>query len=112
MNATYLKHFHLLKGAKIVCSTILTGPLATTWKRNKSTGKAGLLLGCRVKDLALKAISVMDMGIIIMVTAGADQAVLSDVVSAFLASVRAVVGVSPMNSSLCVLRLRKLLAFS
>jgi len=50
--------------------------------------------------------------IIVMVTAGENHTVLLDAVSVFSASARAVVGASQMNSSPCVLRLRKSPAFS
>src|SRR5438067_12990584 len=112
------KHFHLLKGAKTRCSTILTDPQAMTRRCNRPTGKAGLLPGCRVKDVDLAvagvhvALSVRATDIIVMVTAGADHEVLSDAVSVFSASVQAVVGVFPMNSSPCALRLLKSRAFS
>src|SRR5437764_14269791 len=107
------KHFHLLKGAKTRCSTILTDPQAMTRRCNRPTGKAGLLPGCRVKDVDLAVagvhvvLSVRATDIIIMVTAGADQEV-----SVFSASVQAVVGVFPMNSSPCALRLLKSRAVS
>src|SRR6266487_6712737 len=117
MYATYHKTFSFAERSKDTCSTILTDLLATIRRRNKPTGKAGLLPGCRVKDLvhalagAHMALSVMDTDII-MVTAGADQAVLLDAVSVFSASARAGVGASPMNSSPCALRPRKSPAFS
>ena len=110
-----IKHFHLLKGAKTLCSTTLTDPLATTWRRNRPIGKAGLLPGCRVKNVALAVVgvhmapSVMDTNIIIMVTAGAVHAVPSDAVSALAG---AAVGVSLKNSSPYALRPRKSPAFS
>src|SRR6266567_8470105 len=117
--ATYHKEFSFAERSKDTCSTILTDLLATIWRRNKPTGEAGLLPGCRVKDLVSAvtgvrmAPSVMDTDIIIvMITAGADHAVLLDAVSVFSASARAVVGASPMNSSPCALRPRKLPAFS
>src|SRR6266567_8576881 len=115
--ATYHKAFSFAERSKNTCSTILTDLLATIWRRNKLTGKAGLLPGCRVKDLVHAvtgvhmAPSVMDTDII-MVTAGADHAVLLDAVSVFSASARAMVGASPMNSSPCALRPRKSPAFS
>src|SRR6266496_2922360 len=119
MYATYHKTFSFAERSKDTCSTILTDLLATIRRRNKPTGKTGLLPGCRVKDLvhavtgAHMAPSVMDTDIIIvMVMAGADRAVPLDAVSAFSASARAVVGASPMNSSPCALRLRKSPAFS
>ncbi len=117
VHATYHKAFSFAERSKNTCSTILTDLLATIWRRNKLTGKAGLLPGCRVKDLVHAvtgvhmAPSVMDTDII-MVTAGADHAVLLDAVSVFSASARAMVGASPMNSSPCALRLRKSPAFS
>src|SRR5689334_15569121 len=86
VHAIYHKDFHLLKGAKTPCSTILTGPPTTTWRHNKPTGKAGLLPGCRVKDLEVTGVHmvplVMDTDIIIvMSTAGADHAAPSDAAS-------------------------------
>jgi len=72
-----------------------------------------------VKDLALAvagvhmALSDMHTDIImVMVTAGADREVLSDEVSVFSASAQAVVGIFPMNSSPCALKLLKSPAFS
>ena len=118
VHATYHKAFSFAERSKDTCSTILTDLLATIWRRNKPTGKAGLLPGCRVKDLVHAvtgvhmALSVMDTDIIVMVTAGANHAVLLDAVSVFSASARAVVGASPMNSSPCALRPRKSPAFS
>src|SRR6266699_6479645 len=117
--ATYHKAISFAERSKDTCSTILTDLLATIRRRNKPTGKAGLLPGCRVKDLVdavtgvHMAPSVMDTDIIIlMVTVGANHAVLLDAVSVFSASARAVVGASPMNSSACALRPRKSPAFS
>src|SRR6266700_1760137 len=114
VHATYHKAFSFAERSKDTCSTILTDLLATIWRRNKLTGKAGLLPGCRVKDLVHAvtgvhmAPSVMDTDIIIvMVTAGENHAVPLDAVSVFSASARAMVGASPMNSSPCVLRPRK-----
>src|SRR6266487_6442814 len=98
MYATYHKTFSFAERSKDTCSTILTDLLATIRRRNKPTGKAGLLPGCRVKDLVHAvtgvhmAPSVMDTDIIVMVTAGANHAVLLDAVSVFSASARAVVG--------------------
>src|SRR6266702_6381598 len=86
--ATYHKAFSFAERSKDTCSTILTDLLATIRRRNKPTGEAGLLPGCRVKDLVRAvtgvhmAPSVMDTDII-MVTAGADHAVLLDAVSAY-----------------------------
>src|SRR6266702_4325184 len=103
VHATYHKAFSFAERSKDTCSTILTDLLATIWRRNKPTGKAGLLPGCRVKDLVHAvtgvhmALSVMDTDIIVMVMAGADHAVLSDAVSVF--SVLAMFGASPLNSS-------------
>src|SRR5947207_1079799 len=117
VHATYHKAFSFAERSKDRCSTILTDLLATILRRNKPTGKAGLLPGCRVKGLVHAvagvhmAPSVMDRDII-MVTAGADHAVLLGAVSVFSASARAGVGASPMNSSPCALRPRKLPAFS
>src|SRR6266700_6276794 len=106
--ATYNKAISFAERSKDTCSTILTDLLATIRRRNKPTGKDGLLPGCRVKDLVHAvtgvhmAPSVMDTDIIIvMVMAGADGAVPLDAVAAFWASARAVVGASPMNSSPC-----------
>ncbi len=46
--ATYHKAFSFAERSKDTCSTILTDLLATIWRRNKPTGRAGLLPGCRV----------------------------------------------------------------
>src|SRR6266699_5841979 len=88
VHATYHKAFSFAERSKDTCSTILTDLLATIWRRNKPTGKAGLLPGCRVKDLVRAvtgvhmALSVMDMDIIIVMnTVGADHAVVLDAVS-------------------------------
>src|SRR5436853_3267342 len=110
-----IKHFHLLKGAKTQCSTIFTGFLERTPRCNKPTGKAGLLPGWRVKDMARrvtgahKGPSVLDMEDmdIIMVTAGADHAAPSDAASVSSALARVVAGAFPMSSSPCGPRPRK-----
>src|SRR5207245_7856241 len=101
--ATYHKAFSFAERSKDTCSTILTDLLATIRRRNKPTGEAGLLPGCRVKDLVHEvtgvhmAPSVMDTDIIVMFTVGENHAVLLAAVSVYSASARAVVGASRMN---------------
>jgi hypothetical protein len=85
--------------------------LATTRKHNRSTGKDGLLPGCRVKDPVLAVAgdnhTVMDITTAVF-KAGVGHVVPSDEVSV---SDQAWVEESLMNFSPCALRLRKLHAF-
>src|SRR5438067_10906203 len=119
VHTAYHKAFSFAERSKDTCSTILTDLLATILRRNKPTGKAGLLPGCRVKDLVHEVtgvhmaplVMVTDI-IIVMVTAGVDHAVPLDAASVFSASARAVAGASPMNFSPCALRPRKSPVFS
>src|SRR5215471_19310657 len=106
------KHFQLLKGANVLCSRMSMDSLAMTLRYDKPIGRDGHLPGCREKDQARVAVGVhmaplvKVTNITIMITAGVDPAVHSDVASVFLASDQAWAGVSLMNYSPCALRLR------